>query len=140
MKDYKYALEIMKQEIENKYISPEIRYAFECSIEVLEKRITEKQPPLEIYPGGVAIPEKIAGIESVNKDLENAALEHANALIEKAIKDNCIAIALRFECESDMCEEEGCDYHLISRNIKSAKEIEYFEKRNIYTVIQFKNS
>lgn len=29
MKDYKYALDIMKQELDNKYICPEVKYAFE---------------------------------------------------------------------------------------------------------------
>ena len=41
MRDYAYALEIMKQELENKYISPEIKYAFEASIEALEKQMSK---------------------------------------------------------------------------------------------------
>lgn len=39
MKDYKYSLEIMKQELESKYICPEIKYAFNASIEALEKQL-----------------------------------------------------------------------------------------------------
>lgn len=41
MKDYKYSLEIMKQELESKYICPEIKYAFNASIEALEKQLPE---------------------------------------------------------------------------------------------------
>lgn len=36
--DYKYSLEIMKQELKNKYISPEIKYAFQASIKALKKQ------------------------------------------------------------------------------------------------------
>ena len=39
MRDYQYSLDIMKQELKNKYISPEVKYAFETSIEALEKQI-----------------------------------------------------------------------------------------------------
>lgn len=39
MKDAKYSLEIMIEEVKNKYISPEIKYAFNASIEALEKQI-----------------------------------------------------------------------------------------------------
>ncbi len=39
MKDYKYSLDIMRQELNNKYISPEIKNAFEASIEALEKQM-----------------------------------------------------------------------------------------------------
>ena len=38
MLDYKYALEIMQQEIDNRYISPEIKYAFNASIKALKKQ------------------------------------------------------------------------------------------------------
>ena len=41
MKDYKYSLEIMKQELESKYICLEIKYAFNASIEALEKQLPE---------------------------------------------------------------------------------------------------
>ena len=37
--DAKYALEIMKRELNNKYISSEIKQAFEVSIEALKKQI-----------------------------------------------------------------------------------------------------
>jgi uncharacterized CHY-type Zn-finger protein len=37
--DCKYALEIMNQELSNKFISPEITYAFVTCIETLEKQI-----------------------------------------------------------------------------------------------------
>ena len=39
MKDYKYSLEIMKAELKNEYICPEVKYAFKASIEALEKQI-----------------------------------------------------------------------------------------------------
>ena len=39
MKDIKYSIEIMQEEIKNKYISPEIKYAFEASIKALKKEI-----------------------------------------------------------------------------------------------------
>jgi len=42
MRDYRYSIEIMKEELENKYISPEIKYAFETSIEALDKQIPKK--------------------------------------------------------------------------------------------------
>lgn len=42
MKDCRYSLEIMKQEVTSKLICPEIKYAFESSIEVLEKQIPKK--------------------------------------------------------------------------------------------------
>jgi hypothetical protein len=42
MKDYQYSLEIMEQELNNKYISPEIKYAFEASIESLKKQISKE--------------------------------------------------------------------------------------------------
>ena len=42
MKDAKYALEIMQEEIKNQYISPEIKYAFEASIDALKKQILTK--------------------------------------------------------------------------------------------------
>lgn len=42
MKDYKYVLDIMKEELNNKYISDEVRYAFKESIEALEILQTQK--------------------------------------------------------------------------------------------------
>ena len=42
MNDCKYALEIMNQELSNKFISPEITYAFVTCIETLEKQIPKK--------------------------------------------------------------------------------------------------
>lgn len=42
MYDTKYALEIMKQELGNKYISPEIKYAFKASIGALKKQLSKK--------------------------------------------------------------------------------------------------
>lgn len=42
IKDYRYSLRIMKQELENKYICPEIRYAFKASIEAIERNIPIK--------------------------------------------------------------------------------------------------
>lgn len=42
MKDYKYALEIMQQELKNQFICPEVKYAFEASIEALEKQIPQR--------------------------------------------------------------------------------------------------
>ena len=42
MKDYKYALEIIRQEIKSSYICPEVKYAFEANIEALEKQIPKK--------------------------------------------------------------------------------------------------
>lgn len=42
VRDYKYSLDIMKQELENKYISPEVLYAFKASIEALEKQAPKK--------------------------------------------------------------------------------------------------
>jgi len=45
MKDYKYSLEIMKQELNNKDISSEIKSAFETSIEALERRIEKEAIP-----------------------------------------------------------------------------------------------
>lgn len=42
MRDSKYSIEIMKMELSNKYISPEILYAFKNSIEALEKQIPTK--------------------------------------------------------------------------------------------------
>ena len=39
IRDSQYSLEIMKQELKNKYISPEILYAFKASIQALEKQI-----------------------------------------------------------------------------------------------------
>lgn len=48
MKDYKYALEIIRQEIERPYICPEVKYAFEASIEALMKQIP-KRPIIESW-------------------------------------------------------------------------------------------
>ena len=42
MKDCKYSLEVMKQELGNKYISSSIQYAFLASIEALMKQIPTK--------------------------------------------------------------------------------------------------
>lgn len=42
MKDYKYSLEIMKKELENRYVCPEIKYAFQSSVEALEKQTPRK--------------------------------------------------------------------------------------------------
>ena len=42
MKDVKYSLAIMQEEVKNQYISPEIKYAFETSIEALESQISTK--------------------------------------------------------------------------------------------------
>lgn len=50
MKDYKYALDIMKQELDNKYICPEVKYAFEASIEALGKEIRMKVVDREHCP------------------------------------------------------------------------------------------
>lgn len=47
MKDYKYSLEIMKQELNNKYINSAIKYAFEASIEALEKQIEKDAIPFD---------------------------------------------------------------------------------------------
>lgn len=41
MYDYKYSIEIMKQELKNKLICPEVKYAFKASIEALEKQISK---------------------------------------------------------------------------------------------------
>lgn len=56
MRDYRYSLEIMKQQLENKYISPEIKYAFKASIEALEEQssggwilASERLPTREEY-------------------------------------------------------------------------------------------
>jgi hypothetical protein len=46
MRDHKYAIEIMKQELGNKYISPGIKYAFEASIEALEKQMNNGWIPV----------------------------------------------------------------------------------------------
>ncbi|MGH4125119.1 MAG: hypothetical protein ACREV6_19560 [Clostridium sp.] len=43
MYDYKYSLEIMKQELNNKYISNEIKYAFRASIKAMEDGILAKK-------------------------------------------------------------------------------------------------
>ena len=51
MIDVNYSIDIMKQEAENKYISPQIKYAFNASIKALKKEI-----PLKII--------KIEGISS----------------------------------------------------------------------------
>lgn len=42
MKDAKYSLDIMRQHIESKYISPENKYAFSTSIEALEKQVPKE--------------------------------------------------------------------------------------------------
>jgi len=42
VKDNNYSLEIMKKELNNQYICSEVKYAFECSIEALEKQIPKK--------------------------------------------------------------------------------------------------
>ncbi|HZJ98401.1 MAG TPA: hypothetical protein VFC79_00255 [Tissierellaceae bacterium] len=39
IRDSQYSLEIMEEELSNKYISPEIKYAFKNSIKALEKQI-----------------------------------------------------------------------------------------------------
>lgn len=39
MQDYNYALNIMKEEVKNKHISPDVKCAFQSSIEALEKQI-----------------------------------------------------------------------------------------------------
>lgn len=46
--DYKYSLDIMRGQLENKYISPEIKYAFKASIEALEKQISFKNEVSQI--------------------------------------------------------------------------------------------
>ena len=40
--DFKYTLEIMREELNNNYICPEVKYAFNASIEALEKQIPKK--------------------------------------------------------------------------------------------------
>ncbi len=42
MIDINYSINIMKQELENKYISPEILYAFKASIVALDKQTPKK--------------------------------------------------------------------------------------------------
>jgi len=42
MNSNEYTLDIMKQEINNKYICPEVKYAFKMSIEALEKQIAKE--------------------------------------------------------------------------------------------------
>ncbi len=51
MRDYRYALEIMRSALENKSICPELQFAFKASVEALEKqlnngwiRVSEKRP------------------------------------------------------------------------------------------------
>lgn len=41
-RDSKYSLEIMRQELDNKYICPEIKYAFKNSIQALSKQVSKK--------------------------------------------------------------------------------------------------
>lgn len=40
--DYKYALDIMEQELKSQYICPEVKYAFKASIKALEKQIAKE--------------------------------------------------------------------------------------------------
>ena len=40
MYDYKYSLEIMREELNNKYISPEVKYAFKASIEAIKIQLS----------------------------------------------------------------------------------------------------
>lgn len=42
IRDSQYSLEIMEQELNNKYICPEIKYAFKNSIQALNKQISTK--------------------------------------------------------------------------------------------------
>ncbi|MEG3040865.1 MAG: hypothetical protein RR891_02600 [Clostridium sp.] len=42
MRDCKYSLQLMQEELKSKYICPEIKYAFKASIEALEKQIPKK--------------------------------------------------------------------------------------------------
>jgi PHP family Zn ribbon phosphoesterase len=41
-KDAKYSIEIMQQELNNQFISPEIKHAFQTSIEALETQTPKK--------------------------------------------------------------------------------------------------
>jgi hypothetical protein len=43
MKNYKCALEIMKQELNNKYVSPEIKYAIHRSIRKANTKATSRE-------------------------------------------------------------------------------------------------
>lgn len=42
VKDVKYSINIMNEELKNKYISPEIKYAFKASIESMERDVALK--------------------------------------------------------------------------------------------------
>lgn len=48
MKDYKYSLDIMKQELNSKWICKEVKYAFKASIEALGKQIPKKTTKTKI--------------------------------------------------------------------------------------------
>lgn len=54
MRDCKYSIEIIEDQLTNKFICPEVKYAFKASIEALEKQIP-KNVTLEISDGGLSI-------------------------------------------------------------------------------------
>lgn len=41
MKDYKYSLDIIKQELNSRWTCPELKYAYKASAEALEKQIAK---------------------------------------------------------------------------------------------------
>lgn len=46
--DYKYSLDIMEQELNSKWICPEIKYALKASIEALGKQIPQRPTHLTV--------------------------------------------------------------------------------------------
>ena len=72
MFDYKYSLEIMKQELNNKYISPEVKYAFKASIEAIKIQLSiDVNMDTEEY------------FQKLNKKIEAMSIEEITELLDK---------------------------------------------------------
>ena len=72
MFDYKYSLEIMKQELNNKYISPEVKYAFKASIEAIKIQLSiDVNMDTEEY------------FQKLNKKNEAMSIEEITELLDK---------------------------------------------------------
>ena len=72
MIDYKYSLKIMRKELNNKYISPEVKYAFKASIEAIKIQLSEGvNMDIEEY------------FKKVNKKIDKMSREEITKLIDE---------------------------------------------------------
>jgi len=68
MNSVEYSLNIMKQELNNKYICPEVKYAFKMSIKALEENTELKNIASSLRNSNKGLREKVEILKSLLSD------------------------------------------------------------------------